>query len=162
MCPPTHINGQLVEVVWCYKNLGTIVDNKLSFLRPTETQCMQKPISIYVLGVNSRASMSLSLKNKKKLDYIVRLCNKIAGVKFSELALTQGPRIEKSTGYCLWLKAPSKCRILIIHLVHMRPITQMKLPDMCLKLFCSSSRVLRVYSLTLTVSPFLIHVIKIL
>lgn len=99
---PVCIHGQEIEVVEKYKYLGTTADEKLKFKLNTDTICAKTHQRMYlyrklsgfnvdnifyenVLVLLSLFSFSLicwfgslSLKNKKRLELIFKLCSKVA------------------------------------------------------------------------------------
>lgn len=119
--PLTIINGQPIEIVKEYKYLGTIIDSKLCFESHTDAVCAKAQQRMYfyrrLRNFNIDHTLmrmfyfcfiesvltfcficwfgSLSTKNKKRLESIVRTCSKIAGTNFSPLSLSYSKRVAK-------------------------------------------------------------------
>ena len=108
---PVIINDQAVEVVKQYKYLGTIIDNKLTFEPQVDAVClkahqrmyfyrklrnfnvdrtfMKMFYSCFIESVLTFSFVSwygsITLKNKNRLQHIVKVCSKIAHTTLNEL-----------------------------------------------------------------------------
>ena len=108
---PVIINDQAVEVVQQYKYLGTIIDNKLTFEPQVDAVCskahqrmffyrklrnfnvdktfMKMFYSCFIESVLTFSFVSwygsTTLKNKKRLQQVVKVCSKIANITLNEL-----------------------------------------------------------------------------
>lgn len=115
---PLLISGQAVESVQQYKYLGTVIDDRLSFEHQVDAVCKKANQRLYFLrklrNINIDTKFmkmfyscfiesvltfaficwfgSINLKNRNRLQGIVRVCSKIVGTPLTDISLLHRTR----------------------------------------------------------------------